>query len=429
MNRVSQRRILWNLALALSVMILLWRWFGDGWLRSGRSATIVYRDIRLAEANEVIIPVAAGEFFTQVMGKAGLEPGETARLINDVRPVYDLARIQSGQAFTLYFRGKWLRNFYYPIDAARYLEVTRVDSGNFSGKIRDFPYQVRREMVKMTISGSLYDAAMGVSEKAELVERIAAMFEYDVDFNRDIRPGDALSAIVEKKYLSGDFAAYGEILAAELASGGKKIQIVHFVSPDGSDGFYYPDGRSTRKMFLRSPLPFIRVSSSFGMRFHPILGFSARHNGIDLRAPLGTPVRATGSGMVVNQGFDGIRGNFVIIRHPNSYGTQYFHLSHFGRNLHSQGRVEQGEIIGYVGSTGLSTGPHLHYGMLKNGCYTNPLSPPSSRENPLKKEYLADFFNYCRHLTQGYSPFRLDIPMGNETMRPLIDLPRQIGGS
>ena len=420
MNPVSLRRILLDLALALSLIVLFWSCFGDGSLRFGRSTATTYRDIRLAEASEVIIPIAPGEFFTQVMGKAGLELGETVRLIKEVRPVYDLARIQSGQAFTLYFRGKWLRNFFYPIDAGRYLEVARAGKGNFSGRIRDFPYQVRREMVKMTISGSLYDAALAAAEKAELVERIAAMFEYDVDFNRDIRPGDALSVIVEKKYLAGELAAYGDILAAELVSGGKTIQIVHFVSPDGSNGYYYPDGRSTRKMFLRSPLPFIRVSSSFGMRFHPILGFSARHNGIDLRAPIGTPVRATASGVITSHGFESNRGRFVILRHPNSYVSQYFHLSRFRAEIRTLMRVEQGEIIGYVGSTGLSTGPHLHYGMLKDGRYMNPLSPPSSRENPLKKEYLTDFFRRCRELTEGFRSFRLSTAgVGGSTLWPV----------
>lgn len=429
MNRISRRRIFWDLALMLLVIVLMWKWSGEGRFHSVRTASTVYRDIRLAEASEVVMPIAPGEFFTQVMGKAGLEPGETFRLIQDVRPVYDLARIQSGQALTLYFRDKWLRNFFYPIDAGRYLEVARAGNGNFSGRIRDFPYQVRREMVKMAISGSLYDAAMASGEKAELVERIAAMFEYDVDFNRDIRPGDVLSVIVEKKYLGGSMAAYGEISAAELISGGKKIQIVHFVSPDGSDGFYYPDGRSTRRMFLRSPLPFLRISSSYGMRFHPILGFSARHNGIDLTAPFGTPVRATASGVITSHGFESNRGRFVIIRHPNSYVSQYFHLSRFRADIGTLMRVTQGEIIGYVGSTGLSTGPHLHYGMLKNGQYTNPLNLPSPRENPLKKEYLPDFIRYCRHLTQGFDPFRLDIPMGEEMMLPKIGLPRQAGGS
>ena len=278
-------------------------------------------------------------------------------------------------------------------------------------------------MVRMEISGSLFDAAIAAGEKAELSERVASMFEFDVDFNRDIQPGDVLSAIVEKKYLGGEISAYGEILAAELASGGRRIQIIRFVSPDGAAGFYYPDGRTTRKMFLRSPLPFIRVSSSYGMRFHPILGFSARHNGIDLRAPFGTPVRATASGVIASHGFESNRGRFVIIRHPNSYLTQYFHLSRFPAGIRTLMRVEQGEIIGYVGSTGLSTGTHLHYGLLKNGRYMGPLSPPSSRENPLKAECLPDFYRHCRNLALGFPTFRLNVPTGNETVPSGIDSP------
>ena len=242
MNRVTLRRILLALTLTLSLIVLVWRWFGDGRLRFSRSTATVYRDIRLAEASEVIIPIAPGEFFTQVMGKAGLEAGETIRLIDDVRPVYNLARIQSGLALTLYFRGKWLRNFFYPIDAERYLEVARVGKGNFCGWIRDFPYQVRREMVRLTISGSLYDAAVAADEKAELVERIATMFEYDVDFNRDIRPGDALSVIVEKNIWPGNWRPMAKYWLRNWSAAARRFRSFTSSLPTVPTVFIIPTG-------------------------------------------------------------------------------------------------------------------------------------------------------------------------------------------
>ena len=355
----------------------------------------VYRDLKLAEAREMTLLIGPGDFFAGVLERAGVEAQEAAQLIADVKPAYDLASIHSGRMLTMFFEAGKLRNLIYPIDIDNYLEVERNERGQFRGRVIAIPYEIRREVIRIRIENSLYESTMASGEKMELFEPLARIFEYDVDFNRDIQPGDALEAILEKKYLNGKLAAYGDILAAELVNNGKIIRIVRYASPSGSMNYYHPDGSSTRRQFLRCPLPFIRVTSRFGMRQHPVLGFSARHNGIDFGAPYGTPVRATSAGVIIGRGRDSGRGNYLIIRHGNGFTSQYFHLSRFAQNLRSRQRVEQGQVIGTVGSTGLSTGPHLHYALLKNGRFLNPLKLQSPTVAPLSRQSLDGFRKYC----------------------------------
>jgi murein DD-endopeptidase MepM/ murein hydrolase activator NlpD len=369
----------------------------------------VYRDLELAEASEMKVRIGAGDFFAGVLERSGVNAREAAQLVADIRPVYNLASIHSGRTLTLYFAGGKLRNFVYAIDRDNYLEVENDGQGKFRGRVMAVPYEVRREVARIRIENSLYESTEASGEKLELFEPLSQIFEYDVDFNRDIQPGDSISAVVDKKYLNGKLAAYGAILAAELINNGKIIRIVRYPGPAGSMGYYLPDGRSTKRQFLRCPLPFIRVTSRFGMRQHPVLGFSARHNGTDFAAPYGTMVRATGSGMVSARGGDRGRGNFVSIRHANGFASNYYHLQRFAAGLRAGQRVEQGQVIGYVGSTGLSTGPHLHYGLLKNGRFLNPLRLQSPSVDPLPIPVMNDFRKYseqvCRPFSQSSKTF------------------------
>ncbi|MCX6555288.1 MAG: M23 family metallopeptidase [Candidatus Aminicenantes bacterium] len=366
--------------------------------------TPVYRDLKLAEAREMKMPIGSGDFFAGVLERAGVKAQEAAQLIADIRPIYDLASIRSGRSLTLFFEGEKLRNLVYPIDRDSYLEVESDGLRRFWGRVVAVPYEIKREVVRIRIENSLYESTEASGEKLELFEPLASIFEYDVDFNRDIQPGDSLSAVVDKKYLNGKLASYGDIFAAELINNGNAIRIVRYPSPSGSMGYYHPDGRSTRRQFLRCPLPFIRVTSRFGMRHHPILGFSARHNGTDFAAPYGTPVRATASGMVTARGRDNGRGNYVSVRHANGFASNYYHMQRFAAGLRTGQRVEQGQVLGAVGSTGLSTGPHLHYGLLKNSRFLNPLRLQSPSIAPLPAEAMEDFRKYCAHVCLPLAP-------------------------
>jgi murein DD-endopeptidase MepM/ murein hydrolase activator NlpD len=409
------------LLLLFAVLALALAWIGWNFFFRPERRTIVavvYRDIALSEARELSLRIETGDFFAGVLGRAGVETQEAAQLAADIRPAYDLAKIRSGQIMTIFFEAGKLRNLVYPIDRDTYLEAERDDQGRFRGRVIAIPYEVRREVIHIRIENSLYESTLACGEKLELFEPLSRIFEYDVDFNRDIQPGDLLSAILEKKYLNGKFSAYGDILAAELVNNGKIVRIVRYSSPSGSMSYYHPDGSSTRRQFLRCPLPFIRVTSRFGMRMHPVLGFSARHNGIDFGAPYGTPVRATSAGVMIGRGRDSDRGNYLIIRHGNGFISQYFHLSRFAKKLSSQQRVEQGQVVGYVGSTGLSTGPHLHYGLLKNGRFLNPLKLQSPTVAPLPKQAIGGFRKYCDQICLPLSQPQKLVPLKTIGINP-----------
>lgn len=400
MRQKAPKTLLLFLTICLGI-VLAWRFFPA---REKIAVPPAFLDLTLSEAQEVQVNIGPGDFCAGVLLRGGLEGRDAARLVADVKPVYDLAKIRSGQVLTMFFENGLLRNLVYPIDRDSFLEVWRDASGGFRGRVAAVPYETRQETVRIRIESSLYEATLASGEMMELFEPLSRMFEYDVDFNRDIQPGDILSAVLEKKYLDGKLAAYGDILAAELLNNGKSVRVVRYASPGGGTGYYHPDGRSTRRMFLRSPLPFVRVTSRFGMRHHPILGYSTRHNGTDFGAPYGTPVRATASGVVNGRGRDGGRGNYVTIRHANGFVSCYYHLSRFAGGLRVGLRVEQGQVVGTVGSTGLSTGPHLHYALLKNGRYLNPLQLQSPSLVPLPKEKIVEFQKYCSLIFAPFSP-------------------------
>lgn len=345
--------------------------------------------------------VRRGDTIVNVLNREGVDYQTAHKFFTDVKPVYNLRRIIAGQKYSLVLSasGTEIESFTYEIDANRYLEVrpaieNGVANGGFSARIVVVPYIVNREVIKGSINNSLFQSILLCGEKPELADILASLYEYDVDFNRDIRPGDSWAVIVEKKYLDGKFVTYGNVLASEFINRGKITRVIRYTDPEGRTAYYHPDGRSVRKMFLRCPLPFMRVTSSYGNRRHPVLGFSARHNGVDFAAPVGTKIRASASGVVQSVGYDRGRGRYILIRHPNRYISNYYHLSRIAAGIRSGVRVEQGQLIGYVGTTGLSTGPHLHYGLMKDGRFINPLLLKSPTKNPVKKEYMETFRRY-----------------------------------
>ncbi len=393
-RRKRRRRLLLLPLAALLLLIVGLRFFPSAAVPIVRERPL-FGDVPLDEADEISWRIGHGDRIGPLLQEWGVSGAEAAQLVAAVRPVYDLARINEGQALSLFVRRGRLERLLYPLDRERYLEVAFKPENRFPAAIYHFPYEVRQELVRIAIADNLSDSTVRAGEKLELAKELATLFEYDVDFNRDIQPNDELSALVEKKYLFGRFAVYGDILAAELDNNGKRLQVVRFPL-EGRSLYFHPDGRSNRKMFLRSPLPFTpRVTSRYGWRQHPVLGFSARHLGVDFGAPVGTQVRTTAAGVIRAAGRDRLRGIYAEIRHPNGYSSQYFHLSHLAQGVRVMKRVEQGEVIGYVGNSGLSTGPHLHYGLLNNGRFLNPLTVQSPSVQPLPRERWQEFQNYC----------------------------------
>jgi murein DD-endopeptidase MepM/ murein hydrolase activator NlpD len=256
--------------------------------------------------------------------------------------------------------------------------------------MKNFEFEIRVEPVSGFIEDSLFLAVKYAGEHDELAEMIANIFMWDVDFYTDIRRGDRFRMLVEKKYLDGEFKDYGDILAADITVQDQTYTGFRFEDKPGSVGYYQADGKSLKKTFLKSPLKFTRISSHFSYaRRHPILKIVRPHLGTDYAAPAGTPVVAVASGKVIRAGRNGNYGNMVQLRHVKGYQTMYGHLSKIAVRNGTQ--VSQGQVIGYVGSTGLASGPHLDFRVIQRGKFINPLKAVFPPKPPVSRESTARF--------------------------------------
>jgi len=264
------------------------------------------------------------------------------------------------------------------------------------------------ERLHGTVSSSLFGAVERAGGHPELAVRLARVFQWDVDFLRDLRRGDEFIAVVDRRDVEGSFYDYGTMFAARFVNDGRTLDAVAYPDASGRVGYYDLDGRPLRKQFLRSPLRFSRITSRFSMsRFHPVLKKRMPHYGVDYGAPVGTPVYVTADGRVRHVGRKGGAGRMVSVRHANGYETNYLHLSRYGKGITSGVRVAQGDVIGYVGSSGWSTGPHLDYRVKHNGSWVNPLAISSPAAKPLAPERLQRFLSHAiaiLSLIQGGPP-------------------------
>jgi murein DD-endopeptidase MepM/ murein hydrolase activator NlpD len=258
--------------------------------------------------------------------------------------------------------------------------------------------EVTSDVVRLEgeIVSSLFGAVAEAGGRPALAVELAEIFRWDVDFLRDLRAGDRFVVIVDEQRIDDQFYRYGTIFAARFVNRDRVLNAVVYPDGNGRLGYYDLHGTPLRKMFLRSPLKFSRVTSRFSMsRMHPVLGRRMPHYGVDYGAPVGTPVHATADGVVTLAGRNGGGGNTVRVRHANGYETNYLHLSRYGPGIRSGVRVSQGQVIGYVGSTGLSTGPHLDYRVRHNGGWINPLTISSPPVEPLEADRLERFLGHA----------------------------------
>ncbi len=245
-----------------------------------------------------------------------------------------------------------------------------------------------------TIQGSLFAATDAADIPDQVAMQLVEIFSSDIDFHSDLRRGDHFSVVYESNFSNGEVISTGKVLAAEFINAGKTYRAVMYQHPSGEVSYYTPDGKSLHKSFLRSPLEFSRVSSGFSLgRFHPILQKIRAHKGVDYAAPIGTRVKASGDATVEFVGVKGGYGNVIVLRHANDVSTVYGHLSRFAPGLHKGNKVSQGDIIGFVGMTGLATGPHLHYEFLLHGEHRDPLKVALPTALPLPSQYHADFMH------------------------------------
>jgi murein DD-endopeptidase MepM/ murein hydrolase activator NlpD len=262
--------------------------------------------------------------------------------------------------------------------------VLRRDQDAFSFSLEQPTTVTQLQMASGEIQSSLF-AAMdraGLSDAAAV--QLADIFSSEIDFHRDLQPGDRFSVVYEAEFSNGEFIRTGRILAAEFINAGEQHRALYFEDSEGRGGYYTPDGKNVRKAFLRSPLEVSRISSGFTFaRLHPVLNVWRAHKGVDYSAPVGTNVRVTADGVIDFVGRRGGYGKVVVVNHRNGYSTLYAHLSGFARDMVPGKRVDQGALIGYVGMTGLATGPHLHYEFLVDGVHKDPLSQSLPEGNPV----------------------------------------------
>ena len=245
-------------------------------------------------------------------------------------------------------------------------------------------------------SGEIISSLFGATDAADVPDSIASqmaeVFSGDIDFHKDLRRGDHFSLVYESFYFQGQMVKTGRLLAAEFTNQGKRYQAVYFKDPNGREGYYTPEGQSLKRAFLKSPMPFNRISSGFTRaRLHPVLKIWRAHKGVDYAAPTGAPVRAVADAVVGFAGRQGGYGNIVVLKHKSPYSTAYAHLSRFAKGVKQGARVSQGQVIGYVGSTGLASGPHLHYEFRVNNTQQNPLALKLPSSYTLDGRYRAQF--------------------------------------
>lgn len=326
----------------------------------------------------------------------GVSPATIHRIVETARPVFDFRRAAPGDGYTLAQRPDGaLVEFTYRYSPFESVRVVRKD-GELVAEREELEVRRRRARIAGVIRSSFYDAILELDASPQLAQHFVDIFAWDVDFSRAVQPGDEFAILYERRYrVDGSreiLEGPGRILAARYTDAQGPREVVYFETEDGHGGYYRPDGSSVQRQFLAAPLRYSRISSSYThSRWHPILKVSRPHHGIDYAAPRGTPVWAVADGVVSFRGRNGGFGRLVKIRHPNGYESYYAHLSRYADGLHPGLRVEQKQIIGYVGASGLATGPHVCFRVARNGRYVNPRSVESPAGPPVPEEQLPEF--------------------------------------
>jgi len=310
-----------------------------------------------------------------------------------LKEVINLRRVKPGDSFEVRLspQGQFL-DLTYTVGPLDIYQLSLTSAGEWIASKKEVPVNAYWARVSGEITSSLFEAMDRLGEKDSLIMDFADIFAWEIDFHVDPQPGDRFCMVVEK-YFTGDvFVRYGRILYAEYQREARNHQAVYFQEPGKRGDYFTPQGESLRKAFLRSPLKFTRISSGYSQsRRHPILGEYRPHLGIDYAAPQGTPVWAVADGTVISCGWNGGYGKQVVVRHPKGYQSMYGHLSGYGPGISKGKPVHQKQIIGYLGSTGLSTGPHLDFRLLRNGVPRNPLREVSPRAPALTNEQMPEF--------------------------------------
>lgn len=368
-----------------------------------QETTIVQQDIPSdSSLNWQEITVQAGDNLSLVFERVGLGASDTynvSQLGDDIKPLLNL---KPGQVLRFALANKEntkiLQQVQLQLSPIKTLDIKKTDEG-YKTNLVTREVEKRQTNTSGTIESSLFEAGIAAHLSHKIVMELAYVFGWDIDFALDLRQGDSFTVVYEEDYLDGDKIADGDILAAEFTNHGNTYRAIRYTDDSGTSHFYTPNGDSMRKTFNRTPVHFSRISSKFNPnRKHPILKTSRPHQGVDYAAPIGTPILATGDGKVDFVGNKGGYGRTVILSHTGKYTTLYAHMSKFKKGINKGSRVKQGDVIGYLGMSGLATGPHLHYEFRINGVHRNPLTVALPKAEPIPKKYRNAFEQQSRPL-------------------------------
>lgn len=332
-----------------------------------------------------VVQVERGDTLIDILLTSGVARDDAAEAIDALDGVFRPKDLKPGQEITLGFDqfGRHpvedgtlqLASVTLQPSVDRDVVVNRNDSGGFVAEAIDRPLELKLALAGGTIESSLFESGQDAAIPVDILSQTIKAFSYDVDFEREIQPGDRFEIVYERyEDERGQLARTGSVLYATLIQSGVAKEIYRFEPQDGTADFYNARGENVRKELLRTPLDVVRITSTFGMRKHPILGYSKMHKGVDFAASPGTPIFAAGDGMIAILGRQRGYGNYIRIKHNSQCATAYAHMSRFANGLQQGSKVRQGDVIGYVGSTGMATGPHLHYEVLVDGTQINPMS-------------------------------------------------------
>ena len=415
LRRLARRpRLYFAVALPLAIPFILASVTNDAAVTQPASTTPLSRaamitPLRYAELtapaaaslpeHSVVLTLDEGDTLDSVLTAGGLGRSDAATLNNEFGKTVDLRRLRPGHLLRFHYDAagtvdsvEMKVNGWGEIDAVR-------EATGFTITPRQATQTEIDTTVSAEIDSSLWEALRGAGETPQLVQELVDVFQWDIDFFA-LQKGDSFSLVVKKKFAGPDVTGYGPIMAARFTHNGQTFEAFR-CEADGHSGYYARNGSPLRKQFLRAPLQFSRITSKFSVsRFHPLLHYFRPHHGVDYGAPTGTPVMTTADGVVAAATYNHGEGNFIRIRHTSRIETSYLHLSRFAKGIKPGRRVVQGEVIGYVGMTGLATGPHLDYRVSDNGTWLDPLKLKSITPDPLRGASLAAF----RSSVEGFGP-------------------------
>ena len=358
------------------------------------------------EQQWITAEVKRGDSLATIFKRHRLDASELHAIMQLGDDTQRLQSVQPGQQFKIQVdQDNAIQTLVYDISRYESLAVHR-DGDNFVASYHHKDVEKRTNNATGFITSSLFEAGREAGLSDKLTMELAHIFGWDIDFALDIRQGDHFTVLYEEHFLNGLKVNDGEILAAEFVNQGQSFHAIRYTDASGRSDYYSPDGLSMRKAFLRTPVDFRRISSRFGKRKHPVLSGIRMHKGVDYSAPTGTPIKAAGDGKVIHKGTKGGYGRTVILQHGGSYSTLYAHMSSYRKGVYVGKRVKQGQVIGYVGSSGRATGPHLHYEFRVSGVHRNPLTVKLPNAQPIANDFKDEFVSHAETMMSQLAMFK-----------------------